>query len=185
MNFSDLSFMTASLGDATEIANINQEYIGMEDSGGFLVIPHSQDEILNLLQEGKVTFYIAKNLDGPLLGYVEVSDTMDISLLDQMDWLSSDMRKMTESILSKKYAYVKQLAIRRGFQRQGIASFLYRMLEEHLRIPVVAYAAIEPKRNEASIQFHLKHGFTKVATLYRENFGDLTEYQSYFFVKPV
>lgn len=185
VNMNALTFMLASPEDAAQISEINNGYIGVEDEGGFLVIPYSQDELLQLLDQELVTFFLVKDPAGTILGYVEVADRFDLSLIEQMNWVSSEARKIAESILSKKYVYVKQLAVRRGYQRQGIASFIYEMLEQHLKAPIVVFAAIEPKRNEASIQFHIKHGFTKVSALTRYDFGEFPLYRSYFFIRQV
>jgi ribosomal protein S18 acetylase RimI-like enzyme len=130
-----------------------------------------------------MTFFAAKDENGVLLGYVEVANKMDMTLLEDMTWHDDESRELAEGILSSEYVYIKQLAVKKGFQRQGIASYIYRKMEEHVGCPVVVFAANKPKRNEPSIRFHEKNGYTRVSRLYRTNFGEFAEYESFFYVK--
>lgn len=179
----DLTFSLATIEDVQDIVEINNSYVGLNDVGGFLVIHFDEHQIKQLLEIGEIQFFIAKNKEGELLGYAEVGDSLDHALLNDMTWNDDNQRKYTESILAGKYVYVKQLAVKKGHQRRGIASFIYRRIEEFVNCPVVAFAANIPKRNEPSMRFHEKHGFKNVSRLHRINFGEFTEYESILYIK--
>lgn len=110
-------------------------------------------------------------------------DMLDHTLLDDMTWDSDDSRSLTLSILDNRYVYIKQLAVRKGYQHQGVARFLYTELEREVGCPIVVFAAIKPKRNEPSVQFHETMGYQRVSRLYRATFGEFTDYESLFYVK--
>ncbi len=180
-----MTFSLATEEDAAAIAEINESHAGTDDPGGFLVIALSREEIKGMIRDDNIHFYTAKDQDGIVLGYVEIYDEMDLRLLDDMTWDSEDARRTTLSILSGDYAYVKQLATRKGFQRQGVGTFIYQSLQKELREPIVVFAANKPKRNLPSILFHEKLGYRRVSRLYRAEFGEITDYESFFYVKAV
>ncbi|MFW9919753.1 MAG: GNAT family N-acetyltransferase [Candidatus Thorarchaeota archaeon] len=178
-----LTFSSASIEDAAQIAEINMQHLESGAEGGFLVIAHDTDDIAFLIRSMQSSFFVAMNIDGLVLAYVEVVRGLEISLLDALRWDSVKIEGLCKAILSEDYAYVKQLAVRKGFQHQGVASFLYQELERYLNVHLVAFTANKPIRNIASEKFHERQGYTKVATLDRRNFGKFPEYRSYFFVK--
>ncbi|MHA2425759.1 MAG: GNAT family N-acetyltransferase [Candidatus Thorarchaeota archaeon] len=179
----DIHFSRATLDDVPDIVEINTSLIGSNDPGGFLVIEFEVDTIQHMIETNELQFYVAKNESGNILGYAQVCDRLDLSLLDDMIWINLELRRLAESILNDKYVYVKQLAVRRGYQRKGIASFIYENLEVTVGCPIVVFAATKPKRNEPSILFHEKNGYTHVSRLNRRDFGGFQEYESYFYVK--
>ncbi len=179
----NLNFSIATVDDAPQIVEINNSYVGWEGPGGFLVVHLTLEEVLHFIETGEMTFYCAKDNDGLLLGYAEVASSMDLSLLDNMTWDSDESRELALSVLRGKYVYVKQLAVRQGHQRKGVAEFIYRNMERTVGCPVVVFAANKPRRNEPSIRFHEKMGYQKVSRLYRPVFGEFTDYESFFFIK--
>ncbi len=178
-----LEFTIATTDDVSQIVEINNSYIHATGPGGFLVVHLTVEDVLGLIGSNTMTFYAAKNPSGLILGYAEVADEMDLALLDNMTWDSDEARDLAMSILNERYVYVKQLAVRRGYRRRGVAEFIYRNMEATVKCPVVVFAANRPRRNEPSIRFHEKMGYRRVSRLHRPVFGEFTDYESIFFVK--
>jgi ribosomal protein S18 acetylase RimI-like enzyme len=168
--------------DASSIVEINNSHIDSDDPGGFLVIELDETQVKQQIESGEMRFFVAKDANGELLGYAQVGNSIDLSLLDHMTWISEKLKTRTESILSGTYVYVKQLAVSREYQRRGVASFIYQKMEDYVGCPVVVFAAIRPKYNEPSVLFHEERGYTRVSRLYRKNFGEFSEYESFFYI---
>ncbi len=180
---SELHFSLATQEDVPAIVEINNSHVGSSDPGGFLVIHHDDEHVKHLIETGEIRFFVVKDAKGELLGYAEVGNKMDLTLLDDMAWIDDESRRLTESILSSDYVYVKQVAVKTGFLRSGVASYIYQKMEEYVGCSVVVFAAIAPKHNDPSIKFHEKRGYTRVSRLHRTNFGEFAEYESFFYVK--
>ncbi|MGY5852750.1 MAG: GNAT family N-acetyltransferase [Candidatus Thorarchaeota archaeon] len=180
---SELHFSLATQDDVPAIVEINNSHIGSNDPGGFLVISFDKDHVRQVLVTGGVRFFIAKDAKGELLGYADVLNEMDMSLLEDMEWIDEESRELTETVLSSEYVYVKRIAVRTEYLRSGVATFIYKMMERYVGCSVVVFAADKPKRNTPSIRFHEKIGYTKVFRLYRTNFGEFAKYESFFYIK--
>ncbi len=178
-----LYFSIGTVVDIPAIVEINNSHFDYDNPGGFLVIHFDEEYVRHLIESGDVHFFLVKDGNDCVLGYVEVRNSIDNTLLDDMNWINDDLKELAISILSGQYIYVKQLAVRRGYQRMGIASYAYQKIEETIGCPVVVFTANKPRRNVSSIQFHEKNGYTRVSSLYRMNFGDLSEYEAFFYVK--
>ncbi|MDF1538455.1 MAG: GNAT family N-acetyltransferase [Candidatus Thorarchaeota archaeon] len=181
---SGLRFSIATIDDVPSIVEINNSHVGSNDPGGFLVIHLDEHQVKHLIETGEMRFFIAKDEAGELMGYTEAGDSIDLTLLDDMTWIDEQLKALAESILAGRYVYVKQVAVKIGCLRKGIAGFIYRKMKEYVNCPVVVFAAITPKRNEPSIRFHEKTGYIHASLLRRINFGEFLEYESYFYVHP-
>jgi predicted GNAT superfamily acetyltransferase len=63
-----------------------------------------------------------------------------------------------------KFLYIDRIAIANKYQFSGIGSILYKKLlsiKVKFNIPICAEVNIDPP-NESSINFHRKHGFSKI-----------------------
>ncbi|MBD3405978.1 MAG: GNAT family N-acetyltransferase [Candidatus Lokiarchaeota archaeon] len=178
-------FRKASLDDASFIAKINAMHVGNKGPGGFLIIALDESEIRHLIESADIDFYAAKRSNGELLGYAEITSQFDRTLLNNMTWVNGIFEQSIKQILSGDFIYIKQLAIHPSYQRQGVATFLYKNLEAAIKKDIIVFAAHRPFHNEPSIAFHKKMGFTMVAKLHRSDFGGHSEYESFFFMKKL
>ncbi|MFW9847890.1 MAG: GNAT family N-acetyltransferase [Candidatus Thorarchaeota archaeon] len=169
--------------DVPAIVEINNSHFDYENPNGFLVIHFDEEYVKELIESGDVQFFLVKDVNDYVLGYVEVRNSLNNDLLNDMNWINDDLKELTISILSGHYIYVKQLAVRRGYQRMGVASYAYQKMEQTVGCPVVVFTANKPRRNIPSIQFHENKGYTRVSSLHRMNFGEFSEYEAFFYVK--
>ena len=182
---SNLHFSLGTAEDVSSIIEINKSHVGSDATGGFLVVELESNQVLSMIESNKERFFVAKNSENIVVGYVQIADDFERELLQNMTWFSLDSKSLAISILDEDIIYIKQLAVRSGFMSQGVGTFLYRNLETEIERSIVVFAADKPKQNLPSIKFHEANNFVSVGRLTRSKFGEFSNYESIFYVKKI
>ncbi len=111
--------------------------------------------------------------DNEIIGYVRLEGEQDISEDDFMYWYRPEMKKL---YYAKPHAYVKGIGVLPKLKGQGVAAKLLKASEEQVRAQKIPWLFSEivasPVTNIASMIFHEKNGFQRVAIgKPRENSG--------------
>ncbi|MFW9786047.1 MAG: GNAT family N-acetyltransferase [Candidatus Thorarchaeota archaeon] len=175
----------ATYNDVKGILEINHQFSESRDSeDGFLVIKYNEADIKDSITSHITTFYLVKESQENLLCYARVSKVFDEKLLDGMRWNREDSRHLLSSLLKSRYLHISQVAVKRGFHRQGIASFLYEYIGD-FGLPILVFVALKPFRNFASYSFHESRGYTQIGTLQRSEFGPYKKYESLCYIRQI
>ena len=113
----------------------------------------SLEEFINLIEISNISCGIIKK--GTCLGFV-------ICLRENSNYQSINYKFFQKR--HNKFFYIDRIAIANKYQSSGIGSNLYSKLlsvKDKFNIPICAEVNIDPP-NELSINFHRKHGFSKI-----------------------
>ncbi len=177
-----VQILPASSNDTVQIVAINNEFINSLDAEGFLVVPYSIKTLTQDMSDDEISFFVAKDAQSSIRGYIGFARSFDISLVEFMSWESEDSKELFMSVIKNQHLYIKQVAVTKNYQRMNIGKSLYFHLER-LGYPIVVFVAEKPVLNQASLDFHIALGYKCVGHLFRNEFGRLRGYQSICFVK--
>ena len=113
----------------------------------------SLQEFITLIKISDISYGIIKK--GICLGFV-------ICLRENTNYQSINYKFFQKR--HNKFFYIDRIAIANDYQSSGIGSILYNKLlsiKDKFNIPICAEVNIDPP-NELSINFHRKHGFSKI-----------------------
>lgn len=131
---------------------------GELEQSSFLLTVWSEQELLSLASKGS-SFFVAVESD-KLIGYFAISSLVDF--LKQLD--EAESHSFDASVLnnSKPWAYLYQIAIRRGYQRMGISK---KIANELMRVrsgtSFVSDYLLSPIVNSGSEKLFEQMGFKK------------------------
>ena len=114
----------------------------------------SLQEFINLIKISDISYGFIKK--GICLGFV-------ICLRENTNYQSINYKFFKKR--HNKFLYIDRIAIANKYQSFGIGSTFYNKLitiKDKYNIPICAEVNIDPP-NELSIDFHKKHGFSKIA----------------------
>lgn len=154
---SDLIIRKAVESDLDAILNLETEYtlarLDPDQAGktGFLVSGFPREKYVKFLEYAE-SFYVA------LVGGVFAGFTLAYhsdSIQDD-EWLNLQIK----SKYSKPFILVKQVCVAKAYSGHGIAGKMYgRLFEDADHLPIFGAIVLKP-RNDHSIEFHEKLGFT-------------------------
>ena len=113
----------------------------------------SLEEFINLIKISNISYGFIKKCI--CLGFV-------ICLRENTNYQSINYKFFQKR--HNKFFYIDRIAIDNKYQSSGIGSNLYKKLlsiKDKFNIPICAEVNIDPP-NELSINFHKKHGFSKI-----------------------
>ena len=113
----------------------------------------SLEEFLNLIKISNISYGFMKK--GICFGFL-------ICLRENTNYQSINYKFFQKR--HNKFLYIDRIAIANKYQSSGIGSNLYSKLlsiKDKFNIPICAEVNIDPP-NEVSINFHIKHGFSKI-----------------------
>lgn len=129
-----------------------------KDQGGTL--------LRTLYEQGH--FFVVER-DGVILAYVQMRETLPDRVLNTRCF----------SPVSPDGVYIRQVAVAKGCQDQGVGSFLYRELcREYAGRSIYAHVHA---LNEASAFFHLKNEFQPIGLFVAENYLGHWRYLAFLF----
>lgn len=177
------SFLAAEPGDASAIVRINNSYLDGPSTTGFLLTPMEVGAIEQQICKHSNRFYVAKNKDGVVVGFVQVSDKAGPEVMQNAIWFDSHIKKAYATELT---AFIDKVAVAEEFRHDGVGRFLYDSLfrrREFRGRKFCAFVVLKPKANEASLHFHRQTGFIQAAVFHAEEFCGLQDYESLFFFR--
>jgi len=152
-------FRRAILNDVYSLQTINEELqVGTSEEGFLSQILNFE----NLLLTEEHSIYVAEEA-GELLGYIIVAPSFPE---DRLSYLRNSIYPLLDLTNSAKYHYIKQLAVQRKYQRQGIGSFLYTSL--FALFPLHLFLGIVLAENQASLNFQLTKGAQVAAEYWKK-----------------
>ncbi len=144
----------ANVSDISSIYDIaveNQLHQGTHIQNGFLVSAYDVETYTRYLKEGNTILVVEKNHKVVAFLLTFLSEKLDDSVL---------ANKLMLSHATRPFAVIKQVCVKKGFQRQGFGKALYEHFTDHVFRDVYLAVVTQPY-NEASIAFHDKLGFKK------------------------
>jgi ribosomal protein S18 acetylase RimI-like enzyme len=145
---------------------------------GFFLYDMDMKDIVAQMNRPDRLFLVAKD-QGKIAAYLIAKKEVD--QLDRLQWLYTDARTW---INNSKHWHVDQVATADEYARKGWARALYGELERRTQNgPLSCYVATHPYRNEASLEFHSRLGFQKIAQFESPSFLGIPDYKSVLLLK--
>lgn len=145
----------------------NKDYIANIKKTGFFIAPHSLEELKN--EQGKIL--LVKKEKNQVLAYI---------------WINVCLDKYKNS---QKTYKIKEIGVLKNYNRNGFGTELleysYQFLTDRSVKYLVSSVAFNPVINLASINFHEKHDFDKVAVSPPLPFLGFKSYQCLIYLKKL
>ncbi len=159
--------------------NLYKEKIEKE---GFLLYPDlSLEKYTSYLSD----IFLVYEENRKILGFIQISSEHEVKKDSPVEWYKPEMK---EIYFSQPHAGLHRIALDLRAKGKGIAT---QLLEEALqKIPhetkyLFSIVVISPAKNNASIVWHEKHGFEKVARIRYTEHAELEDYQSILYAKKL
>jgi ribosomal protein S18 acetylase RimI-like enzyme len=166
-----------SLLDFSRLTDKN--YVTYIQKNGFFIAPYNLEE----LRKDKNKILLGIKEQNKIVAYIWISVFFDDH---QYDWLDKNVQ--TE-ISNQKIYKLKGIGVFTSYQGKGLASKLLKQSTLRLKDKSIKYlvstVANYPVRNSASIAFHEKNGFQKVAVSPKVSYYGFDKYQCVLFAKKV
>ena len=170
----------ANASDYTRISELHNFWALQNLSGnlqnGFLLLETSPEKIKSLSTGDNILLVAC--VGDAVVGYVLAVQKPE--MLDQLNWIEN----LNDIICNQKHYHVSEMAVASDCIGHGVGKALYSELFKLTKsVHLSAYVATQPYNNQASIKFHERLGFRKIATFSANEFCGLNHYSSnlYFF----
>ena len=136
---------------------------GNSDKNGFLSFFESKEAYIEYFSEGfSLVATLNNSIVGFLIGYF--NGTPSFQKLIPRETIAK--MGCEEKFSTERIFYIKTIAVSTAYRNQKVASRLYEKLFDDYKSHAYCGMIVEkPIRNRASILFHKKLGFTKIATV--------------------
>ncbi|MCW6038142.1 GNAT family N-acetyltransferase [Spirulina subsalsa FACHB-351] len=178
-------FRLADQGDIDGIIKIHNLNVFTTQSShekGFLLMPVTA-EIIAQNRAKSMQYFVAAR-DTEILGFTLVAPlTLTQDYTAPLYWTNPAILEKTREA-PERHIFISLVAIHPQFMVQGVGHFLYQSLfSEFSDYYFSAFVVNKPVKNQRSINFHLKQGFTLAATMQREQFLYFKDYESWLFFR--
>lgn len=147
-----------------------------DSRGGFLISGYGRDFFLEQAQSGHLS--VAKVKD-EIAGYFVTWDWATVALPKRRDVLAGLVTPAPDLAALTETHFIDTVGVSPRHRGRGVGDALYADLFR--RFPgkgFLAFVVEAPHRNEASIRFHEKHGFERVACFRADRYGRYTDFRS-------
>lgn len=166
-----------NLFDFSQFKNV--DYLNNISKTGFFIAPYSLEE----LQKDKDKILLVNKKDNKILAYLWISIITDDH---KYNWFDS---KLKSELFSKKVYKIKGIGVLKDNRSKGLASELLNYSYKYLKNKSIKYLissiAFYPIVNTASINFHKKQNFTKVALSPKVPYFGFKKYQCLIYSKKL
>lgn len=170
----------AQLTDAFALGQINNRYAGSSAIQGCSLPFLNTLEIVDKLKSHPESYYLAKTLQGEVIGFLELSNALSASILDGLAWFGKNYAQLLSKPETK---YIERIVVKEEFLNRGIGSLLYEKLFMDLPNTLfTAFIQTAPIANTVSVNFHEGKGFKGVAEFAVPEFKHFEGYQSQLYV---
>lgn len=177
----NFTYIKATYSEIQDIVEINNSYFdGRVNVGGFLLKRLIPNDVRQAIDFQENVYFVAKDSRGETVGYIELRSQFPNEVLKDLEWVSAiEVTNLLESQF-----YIEQVAIKQGYQRKGVGSFLYdQTLKTFPEKNFTAFVVSQPITNESSINLHEKMGFERMALYKKSQYAGMSPYESILFIK--
>lgn len=181
-DFEEIYKIRQSLGLKRENLTDTEYRRSIEKNGFLLFSELERTEFENDLEK---IFLVAEE-EGKIVGYIRIDTEQELKDESHATWIRADVKPFYSS---HPHADIGGIAVLPGNSHKGIGSCLLEAAEDEVRKKGVAYlfsfVVSAPIINKASIVFHEKHGFERIAIISVEELFELKNYESILYGKRV
>ena len=136
---------------------------------GFLRKDVPESYYFELIEDPEVDIYIAKNSSNEIIGFATFHlNKADIrKFRSSVEKIDADRPESIDLLTDseKKFIYLDQIAVDPKFHKNGIGKLIFQNAQQNFKKPIVSFIVKTPLDNVASVIWHKKVGFTKIATV--------------------
>ena len=165
------------------ISAINNAHLNPEGKKSFMISSLSIDSITERVQNGHEFFVLVSRNESNVLGFVELSTSVDKEILEEVSWILEDDK---ERILNPDVPvrYIEKVGVSEEFTGKGIGKAIYAQLfEEFPNYSFYAFVMVSPHRNSISEQFHKSARFQVSGLFKADEYGNFEGYESLLFFR--
>lgn len=161
----------------------DDEYVAVMEQRGFLVpvdIPYTEfvEHIPN---------YIVSEVHGKVSGFLRLDDTQEMAPNEVPHWVDPRVEK---TYWNTPHAGIGKIAVSPSMSRRGIGKALLAEAERRAKEEGIPYifsfiVTCTPPTNHASINFHIRNGFSIVAPLETQEAYGISDYLATLFGKKL
>lgn len=176
-----LRFKNATIDDVDDIVTINNSFLEYNPSTGFIISKLNNQWLKNYILQHPDLIGVAITSDDIIVGFIELSLSVDESVLKKIKWLNNRFRRGFENV---EKLYIEKVAVKQEYQQKNVAKFLYEtVFSKYPEYIFYSFVVKKPYLNNVSMNFHKKMGFVEAAKFETENFLGLENYESMMFIK--
>ncbi len=158
-----------NLIEVKDVTSLTLQEKDLLNEHGFLRKEVPESYYLGLIKDPEVDIFIAKNKSNEIIGFATFHlNKADIrKFRSSVDKIDADRPENLDLLTGseKKFIYLDQIAVDPKFHRNGIGKIIFQKAQQNFKKPVVSFIVKTPLDNIASAKWHVKVGFTQIATV--------------------